>query len=145
MMFRTHLAISLIIAMTILPKFSLDRPILLFFFLLGAFLPDIDSAASFIGKRLKIVGWLFSHRGIFHSLLMLIPLTLMIAVFNFLAGVAFAIGYGSHLLIDMLNLSGVRLFYPLKFRIRGFIKTDGLGEKVIFVCALVIAIILVMK
>jgi len=143
MMFRTHLAASLIIGMTILPSFSLET--FVFVFLLGTFFPDIDTATSFIGRRFKLVGWLFSHRGMFHSAIVMLMLSFMVYVFSAKAGIAFGIGYASHLLLDMLNYKGVRIFYPLPYKVKGFMKTNGLAEQALFIACLVGGFILVLN
>lgn len=125
MRFFTHIAFSLLIALAL--PIGVDTPYLLIFYLLGSLFPDIDVSTSIIGKRIKPVGWLFSHRGIFHSLPMLAMLSTIIFVLFGKAGIVFGIGYLTHLLLDMLNHQGIRLLYPAG-RVKGFMKTGGLGE-----------------
>ena len=43
------------------------------------------------------------------------------------------IGIFDHLFLDVLTLSGVALFWPLKFKIKGFVKSGSWVEDVIFV------------
>lgn len=60
----------------------------------------------------------FEHRGIFHTLLMILLLYLLLGLVplnnNIWSSIKFALlfGYLSHLLMDMLTVSGVKLFYP---------------------------------
>ncbi|PJC45472.1 hypothetical protein CO037_01280, partial [Candidatus Pacearchaeota archaeon CG_4_9_14_0_2_um_filter_30_8] len=44
----------------------------------------------------------------------------------------FLVGYGTHLLGDLVTKQGLRLFYPFKFRIHGFLKTGGKIESFLF-------------
>jgi len=116
-------------------------------FVLGALLPDIDRSTSFIGRRVKVFGWIFRHRGVFHSLSMLLLLSgvLYILFLDRAVAYAFALGYASHLLIDGLSREGVRLFFPLPWRLKGPVRVNGLGEKSIFIVSLVFSIILVLR
>ena len=146
MMFKTHVVIALLISLLIFPFFSLNKGIFLIIFLFGALFPDIDTPTSFIGKRLKIIGWLFKHRGIFHSLFMALLLSGLIFVYDKTYGVVFFLGYMTHLIIDMLNYSGIALFYPISsFKIKGFMKSNGIGEKIIFILCLVLGFWLLLK
>lgn len=114
----------------------------------SSLLPDIDHPQSTFGRKVKLLSYpisqLFGHRGITHSLLMV----LIIFYFLFyimpayyleifivkLAMLAFVIGYGSHLVGDMLTPSGIPLFWPIKKRFAfGLVKNGLLGE--LIVCA----------
>ena len=93
----------------------------------GSLLPDIDHPSSRIGRRMPIishaVNTAFGHRGFTHSILALLLLTyglfLLTGVIpEFLTGYylpfsfGLIIGYASHLLLDMITVSGIPLFYP---------------------------------
>lgn len=52
------------------------------------------------------------HREKTHSLLALILSSLSLILVNKSIGICYAIGYASHLLVDILNKSGMMLFYP---------------------------------
>jgi membrane-bound metal-dependent hydrolase YbcI (DUF457 family) len=127
MMFATHLAVSLT-AILILPQMQNY----LAAFMLGALLPDIDSTKSLLGSRLKIFGWLFEHRGLFHSITMLLVLALPLYLVVPQAGLAFAAGYLIHLALDALTREGIMPFYPVGLRVRGFIRTGSIAEYIIF-------------
>jgi len=137
-MFKTHLAFSFLCAILVWPVFvdsGIPRWFFLIIFIFTSLLPDIDTTSSFLGKRFKIVGWIFGHRGLFHSLfpfiLIVIPVYLF---FGFWYASAVFLGCLSHLVLDMLNHQGVGLFFPLlKWRIKGFCKSGGLFEKVLFI------------
>lgn len=62
---------------------------------------------------LYIIGFSANHREFTHSLLSLILFSIAIAFVYFPAVPFFAIGYFSHLAIDLLNKKGIQLFFPL--------------------------------
>ncbi len=136
MLFRTHLLVALFFAFLML-NFIENKLLFLIFVFIGNIIVDIDHYKSWIGRRLLIISWLinkiFGHRGIFHSLIVpgiVLILSYYFGYFNL--GSGFFIGYLSHLLADCLTIEGVRMFWPLKFRIRGFLRTGGLIENVLF-------------
>lgn len=105
---------------------------------IGSILPDIDHKGSLISKILFFlpVHMITNHRHQTHSLLatgllwlilqLLIPDQNQIA-FWFSLGVV--TGSLSHILVDILNPNGVRLFYPLPWMIKlPLIRTGGIGE-----------------
>lgn len=85
-------------------------------------LPDADYPKSWIGHQLGSVSEglnrLFGHRSFLHSLVALLLVTLLLGLLPWwLVGspapmLAVAVGYGSHLLADMMTLGGVGLFWP---------------------------------
>ena len=146
MMFRTHrmfiILLCLIVFINPLKIFSLlnSESIFSVGFLLfmiiaifGSMLPDIDNPSSKLGKNIKIFGYVFKHRGFFHSLPALLLFTWFFSKYFSPANTfAFFLGYTSHLIVDNLNYQGIYWLYPLKFRIKGFTKTKGLFEKAFF-------------
>ncbi|MDA2926571.1 metal-dependent hydrolase [Acidobacteria bacterium AH-259-G07] len=99
----------------------------------GALLPDIDTPTSSIGRPFyPVASWIdqkVGHRTLTHSLLgMTIFASLVLGTAWVLSrwtaeGVRFAhrgwslvLGYGSHILVDTLNKTGVELFWPSKLR-----------------------------
>ena len=62
---------------------------------------------------LYIVGFSADHREFTHSLLSLLLFSIAIAFIYLPAVPFFAIGYFSHLAIDLLNKKGIQLFFPL--------------------------------
>lgn len=63
---------------------------------------------------LMVAGSLCSHRGATHSLVMLGLLSVTLGAFLPQCGVAFGLGYATHLVLDMLNYQKVPLLWPLK-------------------------------
>jgi endonuclease YncB( thermonuclease family) len=85
-------------------------------------LPDADYPKSWLGHHLGSVSAdlnrLFGHRGFLHSLLALLILTPALGLpLWWVTGqpalaTAVGVGYGSHLLADMMTRGGVKLFWP---------------------------------
>ncbi|MFH1440160.1 MAG: metal-dependent hydrolase [Candidatus Woesearchaeota archaeon] len=148
-MFRTHRIFIILLCLimflnpyNILNYFNIPHTIFSIEFLIfmliatfGSMMPDIDNPSSKLGRNVKIVGYVFKHRGFFHSLPALFLFTYIIFRFSsppIMFTLAFFLGYLSHLLLDSLNYHGIYWFYPLKFRIKGFTKTKSLFEKALF-------------
>lgn len=129
----------------------------------GSLLPDIDSDESLIRRSTgtnrssgwggRIISWLISipsggHRVAFHSPLVLLALS-WIALIYFrgnLPAVAFAMGYGLHLLADALTVEGIPWLWPFTRRRFGLplIRTGGVGEY-FFMVAFGVASVLLWK
>ncbi len=129
MLFRTHLIIALFFALVL---FSLNSIPFVIVFLLSSIIPDIDSRFSKIGKHFKFFNFFVRHRGAIHSFsfIFLIGIFLFFFAEGFLF--PFVFGYSIHLLLDGITVQGIVPFYPLKFRIKGFIKTGKIAETIIF-------------
>ena len=146
MLFRTHVLFGLLCG-TFLIKILNPANSYLFFalLLLGAIFPDIDTPTSKLQKKtgglLKPIALLFSHRGIFHSLFAAVLLALIpYSLLNHSLGIAFFIGYLSHIVSDGLTKKGVNLFSPIiKLELRGPIETGSIAE--IILDALLIVLI----
>lgn len=147
MLFLTHLMFAAFLALLVKPLFS-GGPFILFFLLVlfGSILPDIDEKNSRITKWSgllgKITSYFAKHRGLFHSLFFIIPLTLL---FKFTFGNYYAwalfIGLLSHLLADGFTKTGLNFFYPFKgLHLRGAIHTGSLAEKAFQLLLLILII-----
>lgn len=134
MIFLTHLALSVFVGLAFFPKEII-------FCVLGGLLPDIDLATSIIGRKFRIFGWLFAHRGFFHTLYAALLFSLPLFFYSATAALAFFAGYLGHLLLDGLTKKGVRILPPF-FRIKGPLKTSGLGDYAILVLLMCTIIVL---
>ena len=138
MMYYTHLAFGFLVSLISIDILDINNKLL--FILIATFFsifPDIDERKSKIGKRYKfasrIINFLFGHRGCFHSIY--VPLILYFIFYSISVeiGIAVLVGYFSHLLMDAMTRHGIRPLYPIINRkINGFIKTNSLFEKIIF-------------
>lgn len=110
-----------------------DMPFfILVFVILGSIFVDVDSCNSKIGRKFWFLSWCFKHRGILHSLIACLFLSLAVCFFNLWFGFGFFIGYLSHLFIDSFTIMGIRMFWPLKLRIKGRIRSGYWVEGILF-------------
>ena len=141
MLFRTHLAVALLISLILL-YFNLNL-VFIVIFTIAALLADIDSPASKIGKRFKFVNYLFAHRGFFHSLFALLIFTILLSFVDYLLALAFFCGYFLHLLLDSFTRQGIFIFFPFSTkRSKGRIKVGSLLENLLFFVVLFLVIVL---
>ncbi len=134
MLFKTHIMFSLTVYFVL--NYFLNMPVwILFFILLATAFVDIDIKNSRAGNHwyLRPLQWMTKHRGVLHSLVAGLVLSLVVGMFSLWAGFGFFVGYISHLFLDCLTKSGVRLFWPFGWRIKGFVKAGGVAEDIIFV------------
>ncbi|MEK4426188.1 metal-dependent hydrolase [Solibacillus sp. FSL K6-1523] len=116
--------------------------------IIGALLPDICHGGSKIGRAFpissKVVNKLFGHRSFTHSLLFLFCIAMLMNTFvpykTFTIGLL--LGMISHLILDMGTRQGIKLFFPIKIRVRLplTIKTGGKVEQVIFAALCVLSL-----
>lgn len=148
MLTRTHFVFSVFLCLVLFLINVISVPSrirFLLFVIVGALFVDIDSKKSFIGKIIlfRPLQWIFSHRGVFHTILFAILFSLVVAFFDRWLGVAFAFGYLSHLLLDCFTPAGVRLFWPIWDGKIGFgVRSGGLIEEILFVLLLLADVIL---
>ncbi|MDP7244474.1 MAG: metal-dependent hydrolase [Flavobacteriales bacterium] len=144
MMYYTHLAFGLLVALLALDFFNIQNKLL--FVLIVVFFsifPDIDDTKSKIGKKnrqiSRIINILFGHRGFFHSIYVPLILYYIFYYVNKEIGAAVLVGYFSHLFMDALTRKGIKPFYPLiNKRINGFFKTNSLLEKIFFLAVILL-------
>jgi len=145
MRFKTHFVFGLFTGLLFVEWFNVS-----YFWvgivLLFGLIPDIDEYKSKVGKKVFLVGLLFKHRGLVHSLI--VPLLIYVVLWFFgyeMLGLAIVFGYCSHLVLDMLNYSGIMLFYPFSsFKIKGFVKNGSFLESVLFFIILTLIVLLIM-
>jgi len=63
-------------------------------------------------------------------------LSLILGGVNLWVGFGFFVGYISHLFLDCFTVSGVKSFWPFGWKIKGFVKSGGIAEQVVFVLLL---------
>ena len=150
-MFKTHLVFSLFLGLILVNFLNIQNNKLLFIvvILLFSVFPDIDYRRSTVGRRFGIISWiinlLFRHRGVFHSIYFPLLFFLIFYYLN-LKLIAFAalIGYLSHLFLDMMTYAGIKLFHPLhKFQIKGFLRSGGFLEFILFLAFLMADVYLI--
>ena len=90
---------------------------------------------------MKVIAYLFEHRGFFHSLFALpaIAATSYLITKDVNFAIPILIGYVSHIAVDALTIEGIMPFHPLlRFRISGIFRTGHSAEFVLFVFLIVI-------
>lgn len=150
MMFKTHLAFAFLIGLMFLNFFSFEfnKYLFLFIVLISSAIPDIDLSGSKIGRKAAIfsmiINFFFGHRGFIHSLLFVL---ILFFAFIFLKleiiGMSLFLGFFSHLFLDSLSKEGIMFFYPLKFKVNGFVKTNGIMENIMLFGFLVLSLFFV--
>ena len=139
MLFRTHLAFGVLIFFILNHFLLIPNKILFFIFVvIGAIIVDIDLSNSKVGKNLLLRPFQFfiKHRGMVHSLIFGLFISVLIVSLSQWAGFGFFVGFMSHLFLDSLTASGIEFFWPWKKRIGLGIKTGGIIEEIFFVLVL---------
>jgi inner membrane protein len=107
-----------------------------------ALISDIDTPESGLGHRMPVIPTLINliigHRTITHSLIFLLLGYFLFGCFlNHTIALAWVIGVGSHILMDILTPQGVQLFWPYPFYVRfKAINTGGIIEVIFLFCLL---------
>jgi len=141
-MYYTHLAFGLLASLMSIEFFNINnRLIFILIALFFSIFPDIDETKSKMGKKYrltsKVINSVFGHRGFFHSIYMPLSLYAVFYNVNVEVGIAILVGYLSHLLMDAITKHGIRPLYPIvNKKINGFVKTNSLLEKILFLIIL---------
>jgi len=142
MKYYTHLAFSFLIGILLIKYLSIQNQILfIIIFMLFSLFPDIDEIKSKISQKIKPLAWIINfflgHRGLMHSIWIPIILYLLLFIFNINIAIAASFGYLSHLLLDCFTVQGIRLLWPYKKRLKGFIKTGSWLEYLVLIALLI--------
>lgn len=140
MLFKTHLVLGILVFFILNFIFEIPNKILfLIVVIFGAVIVDIDVKNSKVGRHwfFRPLQFFTKHRGMVHSLIFGLIISLLIAWLSRWAGFAFFVGFASHLFLDSLTKSGVAIFWPLSKKRFGFgIKSGGIFEEILFVLIL---------
>ena len=128
-------------------SYFVEMPLfVLVFVLLAAAFVDVDVKSSSFGNRwyFRPLQFLIKHRGFIHSLFFGVLLSLILGSVSLWWGFGFFVGYLSHLFLDCWTKSGVKLFWPFRWRVRGFVRSGSWVEDVLFVLLLLVDVVLVL-
>jgi len=141
---KTHLITALVVLSLFyfFVDFTIYTIYLPILFIVGTLFPDIDEVHSFFGKRVKIIGFLFDHRGFFHSIFSLLTFSYLIyGLVSLQASLYFAAGYLLHLFEDSLTKQGIYPFL-MWINLKGPIRVGSLAEIIIYFSFLSLLIVL---
>ena len=140
---KTHWIIGVFAGLLVVEFFGAGYVAVLFAFF-GSLFPDIDSATSLLGRRVPLIGRVFTHRGFFHSIIALLLFSwLILEAFGNFAGAGFLVGYLSHIILDMTTKAGVKV-HPLPLKISGPLKTGGVVDSGLFIIGFICSAVLVL-
>ena len=146
MMFLTHVSFAFLISLLIIrfSGYNLDF-VFVIMVLLGSVLPDLDSAKSFIGRKIRVVSIFLKHRAFFHSLLTAVFLGVIIFLLtqNSFYSLGFITGFVSHLLLDSLTRTGVTPFWPSRLKLRGGLITGSWPDWFLFLLFLALCLVII--
>lgn len=136
----THLAAgaSLGIGLSLLLELPLEQGLTATaIVMVSSVLPDLDTTSSILGKALFPVSWLtkhfIGHRTVFHSVLTwtsVIAVTALAFPESTSYTAALMLGTASHLILDLMNPSGLMLFWPIPIRLGlGICRSGGVIDK----------------
>jgi inner membrane protein len=109
---------------------------------LGALMPDIDHPKSYISTKLPggtVMPRFVEHRGATHTIEAAFLITALVGGLaywitdSYWPGIAFFIGYISHLFADTLTVSGIKWSRFSSFHPRGKIRTGTRGEGLVLI------------
>ncbi|MCD4666506.1 metal-dependent hydrolase [archaeon] len=139
---------SILLGLLTFRFFDLNPYIYVLVIVFGGILIDFDSKKSWIGRKLgvisQVINFIFGHRRFFHSVLFVLVLCFVFILFSEY-WIAFLIGSLGHLVLDCLTKEGIRPFFPLKYRIKGFFKTNSFFEVIFFILVSIVDIILLVN
>lgn len=138
MMLLTHAIFSLLCSLLATELLGIENKLLFIVIAVAtAMVVDIDNIRSSIGQKLepyaRALNFLFKHRGLLHSIWPPLLLFLLLININKIMAIAVVVGYLSHLILDSLTIEGISLFWPIKYKIKGFVRVGGITEQVIIV------------
>ena len=136
---KTHIIGGLAASLAFAQVTSYDPVLLVGAGVIGAVLPDICHGGSKIGRAFpmvsKVINGLFGHRSFTHSLLFLMIVAVLLHSFvaNESVTAGILVGMASHLVLDMATRNGIKLFFPLKIRVRFPLttRTGGTVEAIV--------------
>ena len=122
------------------------------FFLNGGIVKSIIASKGWlvfgiiVFALLYFIGFTQPHRGFTHSFLALLLYSIAVGFIYEPLVEPFALGYASHLAIDLLNKRGIKLLFPFKFGIcLGLCYADGVANKVLTIAGAIVTVIMLVN
>lgn len=132
MLVKTHFLFGVLLAFAFAPYIE-KQVLFLAVVLISSVLADADFSNSFVGRGIlfRPLQFFVQHRGILHNLLFCAGVSALLSFFIPILAFPFFLGYSGHLILDGISTNGLRVFWPFKAEVKGFISTGGYGEKVL--------------
>jgi inner membrane protein len=146
MMLKTHTVMAIAAALLLITQ--VKNPFIFFIIaVIAGVLPDMDIAQSKIGKKwyFRPVQLLAGHRGLFHSFLFCLLLSIVFTYISPVLGLPVFLGYSVHLIADSFTLEGIKPFWPMKDEVKGKVRVGGPIEEGIFVIFCILDVILLIR
>ena len=148
MLKRTHLVVGIGAVLYFLDVAQLrNKLIFSVVVLIASLLPDLESAffsteRRGIIRRFKMIS---PKQGILHTYTFCIAVAIFLALFFPVYAFPFFVGYSFHLFLDSFTPQGIRAFWPLKKRSKGYIHAGGKMDYMIFYILIIVDIALLIK
>jgi inner membrane protein len=140
MLGRTHLAFGVLLGLL---YYLTGVPIWVVLFVpLASLLMDVDEKHSYVGRKVKFIAWAFAHRGFFHSIWFVLLSWLVAREFSQVLATSILLAYVGHLLLDAMSKAGIRIFWPLKWHIKGPVRVGKWEEHLVLACVLAVIVII---
>jgi inner membrane protein len=142
MMWYTHVVFGVLFYLIAVLFGAPMSPINIGMAALGALMPDIDHPKSYISTKLPggtVMPRFVEHRGATHTVEAAFLITALVGGLaywitdSYWPGIAFFIGYISHLFADTLTVSGIKWSRFSSFHPRGKIRTGTRGEGLVLI------------
>ena len=153
MLYKTHIAGGLALGYILfnrIPMLNVDITesksliIITSGLVLGSLFPDIDHRNSYLSRKIKPISFItskvFKHREFTHSIIGTISASYLLSIilsktniesiYRSMFNQAFTIGIISHIILDMMTISGVVLFYPIYKKKVGIGMFNSKGHKI---------------
>ena len=139
MYLKTHLMLAILVILVFISHVK-SQWVFAGMVLIATVVPDLDSSFSSWGRHLMFrpLQFFTKHRGIIHSFLTAIILSLIIAVWFPVASFGFFIGYCVHLFSDSFTIEGIQPFWPMHYKSTGPIASGGKIEETLFLSLIII-------
>ena len=136
MLTKTHFSacITLVLLLDVFDMIQGNKLAFAMVALIATLVPDSDSRFSRLGrlKVFRFMQFFIKHRGILHSFTFLFAIGVILYFFVPSVLYPFIYGYGLHLVLDMMTVAGIAPLYPVKKKIKGFIRTGGKFESFVY-------------
>lgn len=140
---RTHVVVATLMGALVAYRYGLD-PLTIVVCSIGGLFADTDMKRSMLGRFIPM--WLFFHphrRNLLHSLLGAVACSIPWFYVSPEYALMFWLGYVSHLVLDMFNVTGIPLWYPNKRMVSlGRVKSGGFGELLLAIGFYMIVVVL---